>query len=462
MNMRFIPRFAIALIACGGVFACDAAGQDRRNEPYATRWLDSSGLVGSRFGEVAFETRDGQRLKAFVYRATRFDPASGSIWFVMHGAGRNADDYLKAAAPVAERHDALAIAIEFSKRVYPRQEDYMLDVAAFAEVEYVFDAVREVLGGRQDGYYLFGHSAGAQFVHRLMTFLPDARVLGAVAANAGWYTLPVSGREAQFAMPYGLAGSALERSDVRWLFRAPLTVLLGERDTETADADRLLRGTAEAMAQGRTRLARGQHYFATARSVARRADAPFTWRLAIVPRAAHEVTEIMPSAGFFLFQPNEAPCAPSAAADVKLVIDAILADPPDGARGDTNGDGMRDPADDEFVEIVNAGTTPACLAGWTLGDASQAERHVFPLGGALPPGRALLVFGGGVPTGRFGGAMVQWAAFGGQLNLSNAGDVLTLRDAAGTVAKQVSWGDCDGAPCSRDHRTLREDGRVLP
>jgi hypothetical protein len=238
-------------------------------------------------------------------------------------------------------------------------------------------------------------------------------------------------------------------------------VLLGERDTATADADRLLRGTAEAMAQGASRLARGQNYFTTARNVARRVDAPFTWRLAIVPRAAHEVNEVMPSAGFFLFRPNESPCAPTAAADARLRIDEILADPPDGSRGDANADGARDPAEDELVEIVNAGTTPLCLTGWTLGDASQAERHVFPLGAALPPGRKILVFGGGVPTGRFGDATVQWAAFGGQLNLSNAGDVLTLRDAAGAVAKQVSWGDCDDAACADDHRHLREDGRVV-
>ncbi|HEV3008433.1 MAG TPA: lamin tail domain-containing protein, partial [Burkholderiales bacterium] len=136
-----------------------------------------------------------------------------------------------------------------------------------------------------------------------------------------------------------------------------------------------------------------------------------------------------------------------------LVINEILADPPNGRAGDANADGVRDASDDEFVEIVNTGTAPVCLAGWTLGDAHEAERHVFPLGAALPPGRALVVFGGGVPTGRFGGATVQWAAFNGRLNLSNAGDVLTLRDAGGTQVKQISWGDCAGARCASEHHT---------
>jgi hypothetical protein len=46
------------------------------------------------------------------------------------GVKRDAQRYLSAAAPVAERHRALAIAIEFSKRDYPRGEDYTLGVTA--------------------------------------------------------------------------------------------------------------------------------------------------------------------------------------------------------------------------------------------------------------------------------------------------------------------------------------------
>jgi hypothetical protein len=208
------------------------------------------------------------------------------------------------------------------------------------------------------------------------------------------------------------------------------------------------------MAQGPTRLERGRHYFATARRAAATVGEPLKWRLAVVPRAAHEVTHVIGSAGFFLFESGEPACEPTtaAAARAHLVINEILADPPNGRAGDANADGVRDASDDEFVELVNTGNAPVCLAGWTLGDANEPERHVFPLGAALPPGRALVVFGGGVPTGRFGGATVQWAAFGGRLNLSNAGDVLTLRDAGGTQVKQVSWGDCAGAPCASEHR----------
>lgn len=460
---------------CLTMLAWEAAGASPV-DPYPAVWLDSSSLFVARFGEIKFVARDGTALRAFVYRATAFDPRGGSLWFVIHGAGRGAKKYVRAAAPLAERHNALAIAIEFSAQAYPEMEDFTLGVTSrgepderalpekrwrdrdsyvYSEVEHVFEAVRRSIGGHQQGYYMFGHSAGAQFVHRLLTFLPDARVLGAVAANAGWYTLPVSSNDAHLGMPYGLRGTPLEAVELRSLFRTPLTVMLGARDTAEVDEDRLLRGTRGAMAQGATRLERGRNYFATARAAAAKIDAPFNWRLAIVPLAAHDVRQVIDSAGFFLFESGEPCVSTPAAAAGALVINEILADPPDGAGGDANADGVRDPADDEFVEIVNTGHTPVCTSGWTLGDATDALRHVFPLGAPLLPGEAAVIFGGGVPTGRFGDAHVQNAAFGRRLDLTHSGDVLTLRDAAGAMVKQISWGDCAGQACARDHRVGR-------
>jgi hypothetical protein len=463
---------SLTICICMTTLAWDAVGAPP-GDRYPAVWLDSSSLFEARFGEVKFVARDGTTLSAFVYRATAFDPGDGPIWFVMHGAGRGSRAYIRAAAPVAERHNALAIAIEFSARAYPEMEAYTLGVTTrgepderahrerrwrdrdsyvFSEVEHVFEAVRRLYGGHQQGYYLFGHSAGAQFVHRLLTFLPDARVLRAVAANAGWYTLPVSGDDAQFSMPYSLRGAPLESMQLQSLFRKQLTVMLGAHDTAEAKDDPLLRGTPAAMAQGTTRLERGKNYFATARAVASKIDAPFNWRLAIVPYAAHEVSQMIGSAQLFLFESGQPCTSTPAAAASALVINEVLVDPPKGQRGDANADGVRDPSDDEFVEIVNPGHAPVCTNGWALGDASDPRRHVFPLAASLLPGETVVVFGGGVPTGRFDGARVQWAAQGGRLDLSNSGDVLTLRDAAGAVVKQISWGDCAGQPCAQDHR----------
>lgn len=437
------------------------------------RFIDSTGLETPGFGSVNFVARDGNRLEALTFRGSGFDPRTGPIWFVMHGASRAAERYLRSAAPAAERHDALAVVIHFPKSLYPSSSDYTVGVTTrgradgpalaegrwkepgrylYAEVERVFDGVRRTLGGEQAGYYLFGHSAGAQFTHRLMTFLPRPRALRAVAANAGWYTLPLNNGGPEHTMPYGLKGSPVEPRDLEAFLSAPFVVLLGERDTTTPDTDRLVRGTPEAMAQGPDRVARGRFYFTTAEAQARALNTPFAWQLGVVPRARHSAAQMMDSAVSFLFGPSELPCTPSRAVQGNgLVITEMLADPPKGAAGDANGDGVRDPADDEFVEIVNEADTPVCLTGWALGDVKNPERHVFPIAPALPPGGIVVVFGGGVPTGDFGGAATLTAQFGGRLSLTNDGDVLTLRDTRDKPVARVSWGDCAGAACAEDH-----------
>lgn len=421
------------------------------------------------FGELRFTGVDGVRLRALTYRATGFDPVDGRIWFVMHGASRDVERYIRTAAPVAERHDVLAVAIEFPKRLYPRSSDYTLGVHVtnepsrrsnaigddpgqylYSDLERLFDAIVAELGGRQTAYSVFGHSAGAQFTHRLLTFLPHPRVDVAVAANAGWYTLPLAEQPGRDSFPYGLLGSPVEPEEVRGLLAAPLVVLVGEADTTTAETDDLVRGTPEAEAQGSTRRARGEFYFESGRHRAATLDTEFDWQLAEVPHAGHDAALMIDSAAWFLFDGGGPGCEASGADEANgLMITEILADPPDGPDGDANGDGARDPQEDEFVELVNAGDSPLCLAGWTLGDANDPLRHVFPLGTVLAPGAVLVVFGGGIPTGDFDGAVVQWCER--SLGLSNAGDILTLRDATGRVVCQFSWGDADDATPADDH-----------
>ena len=39
----------------------------------------------------------------------------------------------------------------------------------------------------------------------------------------------------------------------------------------------------------------------------------------------------------------------------------------------------------------------------------------------------------------------------GPFDVTNAGDVISLMDHQGTLARQVSWGDCDGHACATEH-----------
>lgn len=73
--------------------------------------------------------------------------------------------------------------------------------------------------------------------------------------------------------------------------------------------------------------------------------------------------------------------------------------------GDANGDGARTYPGDLFVEVVNFETFPVDMSGWTVHD-DLGPRYQYPKGTIIEPGRSIVVFGGGEPTGVFGGASV--------------------------------------------------------
>ena len=113
-----------------------------------------------------------------------------------------------------------------------------------------------------------------------------------------------------------------------------------------------------------------------------------------------------------------------------LIINEYLADPPDGLPGDANGDGTRDAAQDEFVELVNSGAVPLDIGLFTVSDATQV-RFTVPAGKIIPAGEAAVVFGGGTPTGAFGNATANGLVFvagAGGLSLNNGGDTITIKD----------------------------------
>jgi len=135
-----------------------------------------------------------------------------------------------------------------------------------------------------------------------------------------------------------------------------------------------------------------------------------------------------------------------------LVINEFLADPANDLPGDANGDGVRHYGDDEFVEIVNNSDNDVDISGWTLADDSSV-RHAFPTGTVVSANCAIVVFGGGTPTGAFGGAVVQTASTG-QLGLNNDGDTITLNDGS-TDQTTVTYGS-EG----EDNQSLTRDPDV--
>ncbi len=121
-----------------------------------------------------------------------------------------------------------------------------------------------------------------------------------------------------------------------------------------------------------------------------------------------------------------------------LIINEVLFDPAAGLAGDANRDGIREAAGDEFVEIVNISNNEINISGFSLGD-DDAAPFTFPQGTVLAAGQAALLFGGGVPEGNFGGALVFIDNGSIGNGLANSGDVVELRDNAGNFVDSFSY-----------------------
>ncbi len=142
-----------------------------------------------------------------------------------------------------------------------------------------------------------------------------------------------------------------------------------------------------------------------------------------------------------------------------LVLNEFLADPP-VLLGDANCDGVLEPLQDEFVELVNVSTNRISLARVSIWDevATRRMRHLFESWRTLAPGEPIVVFGGGIPGSMPGSpsGCIMWPAsvqvtWANQplnaLGLNNVGDTIEV------------WYDESGAWATElVHHTYGEEG----
>jgi poly(3-hydroxybutyrate) depolymerase len=217
------------------------------------------------------------------------------VVIVQHGMTRNGNEYRDAWVPAAGRHGLLIVAITFPGPAWfgsgPYNNGNVLaddnsvrprEAWSYAIPGRVFALLRAAGVTTRDRAYLWGHSAGSQFVHRLLATQPHALFEAVGAANAGWYSLPTLDR----AFPEGLGGIGVTRDDVVKLLAYPLVIFAGDRDIETG-ADNLPNHD-EAMEQGPHRFARAHYYLERGRAEAASLGVPCNWRLVVVPGVGHD------------------------------------------------------------------------------------------------------------------------------------------------------------------------------
>jgi poly(3-hydroxybutyrate) depolymerase len=252
------------------------------------------------FAIYAYKDSKRKSIRVWTYRPESWKNQD-KIVFVMHGGGRNANDYLNAWVELAEENNLLIIAPEFDnkfKNITTRdyQEGNVFKFFgnknpkskwAYTVVENIFDHIKSVNNITNSHYDIFGHSAGGQFVHRMVMLMPESRIKTAIAANAGFYSFP----DKHLAYPYGIkkTGITLD-NEIQSAYKKRLIVLLGELDNDPSLGT--FRQTKKAMQQGANRLERGTNFFNANKKLSEQKEWLFNWKIDTVKNVGHNYKEM--------------------------------------------------------------------------------------------------------------------------------------------------------------------------
>jgi hypothetical protein len=226
-------------------------------------------------------------------RPRRYD-AGTPVLFVHHGVGRNGRDYRDYWLRLVDDIDVLAIAVEFTEAAFPEYLWYHFgnlhdgkgapnprEQWTYGIDERLFAALRDQGLTQRQRYGLFGHSAGGQFVHRMLSFGFRDRVAVAVSANAGTYAMP----DLEIAWPFGLGATELHVGTLRQLLEFPITVMTGTHDTKTTG--KFFPKGPRSMRQGATRHERAHNYVRAGHAAAATLGTSCNWTVINVPDVGH-------------------------------------------------------------------------------------------------------------------------------------------------------------------------------
>jgi len=247
---------------------------------------DNTSESWSERGQFFIEHRD-QSMRVFYYIPKDL-PENAPLLMIFHGANRNPIDYRNELIAKAIEKQLILIIPEFSEEIFPGVSAYQMgNIFKNGEMpspetlnpieDWAFTVVKPIIEISQkntkttgnDVYYI-GHSAGAQFLHRMLLFYDDYPLKKAVVSASGWYTIS----DTSINFPYGLRLSPYDFNFLKKTFSQKVTVQVGANDNDPGTP--LLR-KGEADNQGSNRLDRAQFFFNTSQNFANELNAAFNW-----------------------------------------------------------------------------------------------------------------------------------------------------------------------------------------
>ena len=236
----------------------------------------------------------GYNLDVFTYRPAECTPRG--VLLVFHGNSRNADDYRDHARLFADRSCLTVFAPHFDRERFRSWAYHRGGVIRRGAIrwrsEWTVSMIQGLAqwalaqaGGSDKALFLFGHSAGGQFVSRVAAYAPPAGVRRFVVANPSSHVWP----SLDESVPYGFGSFPEEAAALKSYLYQPVTIYLGSRDT----GSRLLTQTPGAVRQGENRLERGRNTFNAARDIAREKGWKFNWKLVIASGVGHSARQML-------------------------------------------------------------------------------------------------------------------------------------------------------------------------
>jgi poly(3-hydroxybutyrate) depolymerase len=253
-------------------------------------------------GSYTFKSWDGPKLNVFYTSPERVNSDTRLVT-VMHGRKRNAEEYRDQWVDAANELNLLVIVPEFSEKDFAKVWGFNYgniktpDMTFINKKLHAFSAVdpmaKEALKKfklKSDHWGIYGHGAGAHFVHRFVLHNPEASHTLAIAANLGWY-LSMTDQ----TWPFGLSNSGIDNIMLKQAFSKYFLLMLGRADTSTKPNTAYVKEHWDIISsQGEHRLARGRNFFKSAVSKSKEVDQFFKWGMVEVPTTkGHGNTEQM-------------------------------------------------------------------------------------------------------------------------------------------------------------------------
>jgi hypothetical protein len=228
------------------------------------------------------------------------------IVVAMHGVDRNAYNYGLSWTDFATANNWVVLAPEFNAADWPSDAYALGNMftgndgagALNSKEKWSFTIVSDIertmcrgLGMKDSSYTLWGHSAGGQFVHRMILFAYDSLIRRAIPANSGWYTAP----DSTIAYPWGTKHPLLSISFKNLIEFASREMVI-MRGTADTIRDSNLNTDPLSDAQGRNRYQRAGYFFQKGKDT----SPNLKWKMIDVVGSGHEYQKMAVAAGQYI------------------------------------------------------------------------------------------------------------------------------------------------------------------